>query len=338
MFVAVENLDKRFGGQAVLSGVSFAVERGELVSLIGPSGVGKTTLLKILAGLDEPSAGQVRFAEPPTRERPVLMVFQDYLLFPNLTVFENAAFGLRARKVPRQRVRERVREILAFFHLEALERRYPAQLSAGQQQRVAIARAMVVGPALLLLDEPFANLDPTLKLETAEFIRATQQAFGITTVSVTHDLAEAFVMSDKIGIMLDGRLVQYDDAGTVYHAPSSYAAARFMGPVNTLDAPLCRLLGLDAPAPGQVFHVRPEAMDMRADPQGPGRVLSVAFAGHYVRYTVRVRPPQGGSGDAADTDPSRDLTVYGLHGGLQPGDRVSLRILHALPSAATPKR
>lgn len=295
--------------------VGFSVENGELVSIIGPSGAGKTTLLKILAGLETPDAGELQFAVPPSKKNPTIMVFQDYVLFPNMTVFENTAFGLKARRIPKKEIRERVERILEFFHLEDKAGQYPAALSAGQQQRAAVARAMVVNPSLLLLDEPFANLDSYLKMEIAEFIRNTQQTFDITTISVTHDLAEAFVMSDKIGIMLEGRLVQYDTAGEVYKHPASYEAAGFMGPVNHIPQEYAEELGVDQESyeSGKAVHARPEGFEIRPDSQGAGRIVQTAFAGHFIRYTVEFK--------------KRMFTVYGLHDQLQPGDRVALSIV-----------
>lgn len=312
MVFAVENLSRRLGGRTVLDSVTFQVERGELVSIIGPSGVGKTTLLRILAGLDRPTSGRLLFDTPPTKDRPVIMVFQDYLLFPNMTVFDNTAFGLKSRRTDRRETERRVREILAYFHLEDKADAYPAHLSAGQKQRVAIARAMVVNPAVLLLDEPFANLDPGLKMETAEFIRATQREFGITTVSVTHDLPEAFVMSDRIGIMLGGKLIQYATAGEVYHRPATYEAARFLGPANLIGADLAAALGLPEADAGMTRYVRPEGFVMQGEPNGAGVIREVSFAGHYIRYKVELA--------------GHVLTVYSLSNSLAAGDRVRLAV------------
>lgn len=311
----VRGLSKSLGGKPVLKQVSFSAAKGELASLIGPSGVGKTTLLNILAGLDLPDSGEVVFTPEPSKARPVILVFQDYLLFPAMTVYENTAFGLRARRMERKELDKRVRDILGYFHLGDKMRHYPAQLSAGQKQRVAIARAMVVNPGILLLDEPFANLDPNLKLTTAEFIRATQQEFGITTICVTHDLAEAFIMSDRVGIMLDGELVQYAPAGEVYARPATLEAASFLGPVNTIPARLVALLEFpQAPAPALngALHARPEAVRIRADADGPGLILERRFAGQYVCYTVGVEQEK--------------LLVYSLDDDLLPGDRVRVAI------------
>lgn len=312
MVFTIESLCKAYQGKAVLDDVSFAVDRGEIVSIIGPSGVGKTTLLRILADLEQPDSGRIVFEQPPCKDHPVIMVFQDYLLFPNLTIFENTAFALRARSVSSAEVKQRVFEILEFFHLKDTAYRFPNELSAGQKQRVAIARAMVVNPTVLLLDEPFANLDRNLKMETAEFIRDTQKMFGITTVSVTHDLEEAFAMSDKLGIMLDGKLVQYATPGEVYHSPASYGAARFLGPVNTLDSALCRQLDICLPEGGNNDVVRPEALDIIPDPAGPAVIRTVTFGGHFIKYIVDV------SAEGRDNE----LVIYSLRNTMQPGDRV----------------
>ena len=340
MHFRVRGISKAFEGKPVLSDVSFSVNAGEMVSLVGPSGVGKTTLLTILAGQVRPDAGTVEFERPPSKAEPVILVFQDYLLFPSMTTFANVAFGLRARKRPKTEIKQRVTDILGFFQLADKLEHYPAELSAGQKQRVALARAMVVNPSILLLDEPFANLDRNLKMDTAKFIRKTQRAFGTTTISVTHDLEEAFAMSDRMGILLNtghgGQLVEYDTVSNIYHRPRSLQAAHFLGPVNTVPAARLPDLGFDdTTANGQdALFLRPEALELAPHPNGNARVLEVVFAGHYVVYTVAV------PGTTAAPD-SLELTIYSTKNGMHPGDRVNVRLCGdptpAMDSNAAPK-
>ena len=327
MRLSISNLNKSYKGTPVLRDVSFDVGHGELVSIIGPSGVGKTTLLHLIAGLEHPDSGTVTTDQPITKEAPAILVFQDYVLFPNMTVFENVAFGLRARRLPRAETRERVMAMLGYFHLEDRARAYPAQLSGGQRQRVALARAMVVEPALLLLDEPFANLDRNLKMETALFIRATQREFSTTTISVTHDLEEALAMSDRIGIMLGGRLRQFASPRDVYLRPADEDTARFLGPVNRVDAGTASALGL----PAEAALLRPEALCLAADEEGPGHIENVHFAGHYISYRVRLR--------------ENLLTVYSLAPVGEEGQRVRVGLCgshaplreSAIPDTSSPR-
>lgn len=281
------NIDKRFRNRAVLKDISFDVGPRELVSIVGPSGVGKTTLLKIIARLDKPDNGEVIFSSPPSQEHPVIIVFQDYVLFPSMTVRDNIGFGLKARHMAKKEIQRQVDQMLTYFQLTEQATQYPAQLSAGQSQRVAIARAMIVNPAVLLLDEPFANLDRNLKMETANFIRKTQQEFGIPTISVTHDLEEAFAMSDRIGVLLDKRLQQFDTPKQVYSSPASLDVAKFLGPVNIIPKQLFSLFQING-KPIDPILARPENLAMAPDNEGPGRILGKTFAGHYTAYTVNV--------------------------------------------------
>jgi putative spermidine/putrescine transport system ATP-binding protein len=313
MFLRVASVSKQYRGQKVLDDISFPVRQGELVSLIGPSGAGKTTLLKIIAGLELPDSGSVK-STADLCANPAILVFQDYLLFPAMTVFNNVAYGLKCRGVKGTALTEKVSAMLAYFQLTDKSRHYPRQLSAGQQQRVALARAMVVNPSLLLLDEPFANLDRNLKAETAEFIKTFQKEYGITAISVTHDLQEAFIMSDKIGIMLDGRLHQFDTVKNVYNYPASGRVAAFLGHVNHIPAPYFPLLGIDQQ--GNVVTVRAEAITLAHHENGMGEITEVQFAGHHVIYRVRVK--------------ELVLTVYSLDPGFSRKERVDITITHTI--------
>ena len=315
MFLGLDSIEKRYGDLCVLEAVSFAVDKGELVSIIGPSGAGKTTLLKIIAGLESADGGSV-ISAADLKNNPAILVFQDYLLFPTMTVFDNVAFGLRCRKVTNDQIGEKVAAMLDYFQLGGKAASYPNQLSAGQQQRVALARAMVVSPSILLLDEPFANLDRNLKAETAEFIRSFQQEYGITTLSVTHDLQEAFMMSDKIGIMLNGRLCQYDDVKTVYNRPVSAQVAAFLGHVNIIPSALFPLIGINGGVRTEPsgINVRAESIVLAKDSDGPALIKEVVFAGQYIIYRVLLQ----------DTP----LTVYSFDSDLEEGDRVSLSVKH----------
>lgn len=313
MFLEVDGISRTYGTLKALEQVSFAVEKGELVSIVGPSGAGKTTLLKILAGLEKADRGVVR-SSVNLAESPAILVFQDYLLFPSMSIFENVAFGLKCRRTERHEQSARVHAMLDYFQLSDKAWEYPNQLSAGQQQRVALARAMVVSPSILLLDEPFANLDRNLKADTAEFIRGFQQEYRITTVSVTHDLQEAFMMSDKIGIMLDGRLRQFDTVKTVYNRPVSHEVAAFLGHINRIPAACFAALNFasgDSP-PCAGISVRAEGIDLHRAGQGGGVVSEVVFAGQFIIYRV----------DLADIR----VTVYSFNPEFAVGDRVVLEI------------
>ncbi len=229
-YMHLHGVSRRFGDFTALGGIDATLFEGELLSFVGPSGAGKTTLLKLLAGLDEPTAGKIERRDAITRDHPAILVFQDYLLFPHLSVFENVAFGLRSRRrhlrLTRGEIRDRVCRYLEQLGIHDKADVWPAQLSGGQKQRVALARALVMEPGLLLLDEPLANLDKNLKRETARFIRSLQQKLQVTTVIVSHDLEEAGEISDRIGVIIDGRLHQLAPFSEVRRNPADEQVAR----------------------------------------------------------------------------------------------------------------
>lgn len=240
-FLAVENLSKAFGPVRALERISLEVPRGEFAALLGPSGCGKTTLLRLLAGLESPDEGQVLLGGRPlhtlpAHRRPINTVFQSYALFPHLTVYENIAFGLRARGLPAGQRGDRVDRGLTLVHLEEQAGRLPHQLSGGQKQRVALARALVNEPLLLLLDEPLSALDARLRAEMQLELRQLQQRLGTTFLLVTHDQAEAMSVADRIFVMEEGRIAQSGTPAEVYEKPRTRFVAQFLGSANLIEA------------------------------------------------------------------------------------------------------
>jgi ABC-type Fe3+/spermidine/putrescine transport system ATPase subunit len=280
--VRLQGLTFGYGPAPVVRDVSLVVPAGQLLTLLGPSGCGKTTLLKLLGGYLVPSAGRIVLRDrdattSPPEARNAGMVFQNYALFPHLTVRQNVAFGLEARRVPRAERERRVDAMLDRVGLSAEERdRRPAALSGGQQQRVALARALVIDPDVLLLDEPLANLDRHLRDQLRGELRTLQRQTGVTAVLVTHDQEEALAVSDLIGVMASGRVLQVGTPADVYERPLTPFVARFLGAANLLDG---RSVGSASP----VVMVRPEHCDLNP-PEGrrwkwQGKVARVTFLG-----------------------------------------------------------
>ena len=240
-FLSLQNVSKRYGATAAVVDLSLAVEQGEFFGLLGPSGCGKTTTLRMIAGLEMPDQGVIEFdGRDITRLSPERrgfgMVFQNYALFPHLNVFENVAFGLRARRRPKQEVTERVMSALQLVQLPGYERRRVDELSGGQQQRVAIARAISIEPALLLFDEPLSNLDVALREETRGELRELVARLNLTAVYVTHDQEEAFALCDRISVMSEGRRLQTGTPRELYEHPAEALVARFLGRNNLVKA------------------------------------------------------------------------------------------------------
>ena len=239
----VKHLSKRFGNLVALKDFELEVEGGEFISLLGPSGCGKTTALNCFSGLLEPDAGDIELdgesilSVPPERRR-FGMVFQNYALFPHLSIARNVSFGLEMEGVGKTEIRERVEEVLSLVHLEEHRDKYPAQLSGGQQQRVALARAVVTRPRIILMDEPLSNLDAKLRLEMRTEIRRLHQTLGLTTIYVTHDQEEALSLSDRVVLMRDGTIQQVGPPKEVYAEPASAYAANFLGYRNLLPVKL----------------------------------------------------------------------------------------------------
>jgi putative spermidine/putrescine transport system ATP-binding protein len=255
----IEGLEKSFGPVAAVCGIDLTVTTGEFFTLLGPSGCGKTTILRTIAGIYQADRGRVLLdgrdvTAVPMHARDIALVFQNHALFPHMTAFDNIAFGLRMRRLPRREIAGRVDEALALVRLSGLGQRRPAQLSGGQQQRVALARALAVRPRLLLLDEPLSNLDARLRDELREEIRALQLRLGVTTVLVTHDIQEAFAMSDRVAVMQAGRIEQVGVPRELYRAPATRFVAGFLGPTNQFrvvvemenGTPIGRVPGLPA--------------------------------------------------------------------------------------------
>ena len=348
--VEIDRVEKHYGSVAALAGVSLTFADGEFFGLLGPSGSGKTTLLRAIAGFVDPDAGVIRLdgrdiGHTPVHKREIGMVFQNYALFPHMSVFDNIAFGLSVRGQPSQDIKRRVGEMLALVRLSGMEKRTPRQLSGGQQQRIALARALVTRPRLLLLDEPLGALDKRLRQQMQIELKQIQREVGITTIFVTHDQEEALTLSDRIAIFDEGKVVQAGNPHAVYERPATAFAANFLGDANFFEG---KVLGPGrvAAAEGEIatedplpangaqvmLAVRPEKISLvRTDaPVTPGNRLEgqmgqAVYSGMSTIYKVTVA--------------GRELTVFAQNRSGQdfaPDDAVRLEWSPAHSVVVTP--
>jgi putative spermidine/putrescine transport system ATP-binding protein len=295
--VQLQHVSRHFGSMKALDDVSLDIEDGEFFSMLGPSGSGKTTSLRLIAGFDQPTSGHILLhgrdvVGVPPYDRDVNTVFQDYALFPHMTVADNVAYGLMIRKIDKAERARRVDEMLALVRLTGLAGRKPGQLSGGQRQRVALARALILHPSVLLLDEPLGALDLKLRQEMQIELKQIQQQVGITFIYVTHDQEEALTMSDRIAVFNLGKIEQVGSPAEVYERPSTAFVAGFVGTSNLVQGALAhKLSGSEA-----AFAVRPEKIKMAAadtpTPDGvcaaTGTVRDVVYLGMHTRYLVEM--------------------------------------------------
>jgi len=322
-FLTLEKITKTFGNQTTIHGIDLAVERGEFVSFLGPSGCGKTTTLRMIAGFETPSSGTIRIdgkdvTDLRPNQRDIGMVFQAYALFPNMTVADNIAFGLKVAKKSSAEIAARVKEMLTLIKLPDVGSRYPYQLSGGQQQRVALARALAVQPKILLLDEPLSALDAKIRISLRDEIRAVQRALGITTIYVTHDQEEALSMSDRVCVMNDGRIEQLGTPFEIYNNPKTRFVASFVGTLNVLngtvvDTATGRIAidgqevvaarGTSGASSGDSLAValRPEALAIGETEPGRNSLKGVIEEVHFLGAVVRIRVRFGDNVISLDT-------------------------------------
>ena len=302
--VIIKDAVKRYGDFTALNSVSLDIHEGEFFTLLGPSGCGKTTLLRMIAGFNSIEGGDFYFGEKrindvAAHKRDIGMVFQNYAIFPHLTVKENVAYGLKARKVGKKEIEKRVAEALELVQISHLADRKPNELSGGQQQRVALARAFVIEPSVLLMDEPLSNLDAKLRVQMRTVIKKLQRRLGITTIYVTHDQEEALAISDRIAVMKDGNIMQIGTPNEIYAKPQNPFVAGFIGVSNFMDCDVKNgkvsikgEMTIDIPmkkeyeGPGKL-SARPEQLFF-SETGMPGKILFSTFLGDFIEYEVEL--------------------------------------------------
>ncbi|GFN34780.1 ABC transporter ATP-binding protein [Tepidimicrobium xylanilyticum] len=301
-YIILQDIEKYYGENQVLKKINLSIEEGEFVTLLGPSGCGKSTLLRCIAGLEQVGSGkifldgkEITYVDP--RERNVGMIFQQYSLFPNLNVYKNIAFGLKMKKVDRDKIHERVQNAINMVDLKGKERKYPYQLSGGEQQRVALARCIVTRPKVLLLDEPLSAIDAKLRKSLQSRIKEIHKELGMTSIFVTHDQDEAMTMSDTIYLMKDGVIEQSGNPFELYSSPKSNFAASFIGNYNILSAKIFSdLIGEECPQVSNIV-IRPElieisSVDYEMDHEYyyfSGELVGILPQGNIIRYTVDLK-------------------------------------------------
>ena len=361
--VQFKGVVKRFGKVVAVEAMDLDIAEGTLVTLLGPSGCGKTTLLRMIAGLESPTEGDIlingrRINDVPVHKRNLGMIFQNYALFPHKTIYDNVAFGLKYRDIPKKEIRDRVTNALEMVRLPGVERRMPSQLSGGQQQRIAMARAIVIQPDVLLMDEPLSALDENLREEMRREVDNLQQMLGVTTIFVTHDQREALSMSDKIVVMKDGRKQQEGDPEAVYNKPANHFVADFLGHSNFMRGTVDRVDGdavvvaladssrLTSSSPGDWRSGQPVEVVVRAQrfeacpPEecGPemetnffsGRIRDRSYMGGEVSYFVEMP-----DGTEIHIISMMRTQIYNI------GDEVAVQVsphhCHLLPAEETPE-
>jgi iron(III) transport system ATP-binding protein len=324
-FIEIQNLFKRFKDVVAINRIQLEVKKGEMLTLLGPSGCGKTTTLRCIAGLEKPEEGDIVIdGQPmlsqgfvPPSKRGIGMVFQNYAVWPHMKVYNNIVYGLKLEKISRQKIKERAQQVVSLVGLQGLEDRYPSQLSGGQQQRVALARALVSNPKVLLLDEPLSNLDAKLREELRFEIKSLVRRMGITAVYVTHDQAEAMVISDRIVVMESGNVVQIGNPQEIYKKPANRFVADFIGTMNFMsgevaevlkdqnavsvrtefsDKLVCLTPDGKAATPGTKVYasIRPEDVEVFAEPPQTaenvykGKIVHKAYLGNFLFFFVSV--------------------------------------------------